>query len=120
MEEAVSAIIDTYLHEYDRLEEGGMFSYDCDYGEFTFSKQRGKTLILHGIFIYPHHREKGVCRDTLRLLIDKAYPAFTRVCVQSVLSKILYEYLERFTYKGAQFVNTKDGFVYKIEMEKTP
>jgi len=111
----MESIIDAYLREYDRLEEGGMFSYDCDYGELTFSKQRGTSLILHGIFVYPHHREKGVCRDTLRILIDKAYPTFTHVCVQSVLSKILYEYLERFVYKGYRFVNTKDGFVYKIK-----
>jgi hypothetical protein len=105
-------IIDAYISNYESFEKGKV-SFDCDYGELTFLKENDNMLILYAIFIFPQYREKGLCRDILRLLIDKAPNQFKCVCVQSVLSKILYEYLLRFTYKNKKFKNTADGFVYK-------
>ena len=112
--EQFTEIIDAYITNYESFEKGKI-SFDCDYGELTFLKDDDNVLILYAIFIFPQHREKGLCRDSLHYLIDKAPTKFKYVCVQSVLSKVLYEYLLRFTYKCKKFKNTKDGFIYKIE-----
>ena len=43
-----------------------------------------------------------------------AYYKFKTLCVESVLSKILYEYLLRFRYKDKMFKIKKNGFYYRI------
>lgn len=111
--EQFTEIIDAYISNYEGFEKGKV-SFDCDYGELTFFKENDNMLILYAIFIFPQYREKGLCRDILHYLIDKA-ARFKCVCVQSVLSKILYEYLLRFRYKDKKFKNSKNGFIYKIE-----
>jgi hypothetical protein len=51
----------------------------------------------------------------LYYLIDSAKKYnFKYFCVQSVLSKILYEYLLRFKYNNKGFNLKKIGFVYMI------
>jgi len=107
-------IVDAYLLNYDSFEKGKV-SFDCDYGELTFIKERDDIIVLYAIFVYPEYREKGLCRDTLYYLIDNAHTHFTYLSVQSVLSKILYEYLLRFTYHGKKFRQTKDGFIINIK-----
>jgi hypothetical protein len=109
-------IIDTYFLNYD-LYENGKISFECDYGELIFLKSNKDDLILFAIYISSKYRENGLCRNILHYLIDKTltYKKFKNVCVQSVLSKVLYEYLLRFTYKGKKFKNVEDGFVYKIK-----
>ncbi len=105
-------LIDSYISNYDSFEKGKI-SFDCDYGELTFIKENDNSIILYAIFIFPQYREKGFCRNILYYLIDNTPEKFKYVCVQSVLSKVLYEYLLRFTYKDRKFKNTKDGFIYK-------
>lgn len=112
--EQFTKIIDAYISNYESFEKGKV-SFDCDYGELTFLKENDNMLILYAIFIFPQYREKGLCRNILHYLIDKAPTKFKHVSVQSILSKILYEYLLRFTYKNKKFKNTKIGFIYKIE-----
>jgi hypothetical protein len=110
--EQFTKIIDTYFLNYD-LYENGKISFECDYGELIFLKSDNKDdLILYAIYIAPRYRQNGLCRNILHYLIDKISP-FKNLCVQTVLSKILYEYLSRFSYKGKQFKNKKNGFVYK-------
>lgn len=111
--EQFTVIIDAYITNYEGFEKGKI-SFDCDYGELTFLKDDDNVLILYAIFIFPQHREKGLCRNILHYLIDVAPNKFNYVCVQSVLSKVLYEYLLRFTYKDKKFKNTKNGFIIKI------
>lgn len=111
--EQFTEIIDAYITNYGGFEKGKI-SFDSDYGELTFLKDNDNILILYAIFIFPQHREKGLCRNILHYLIDKVPAKFQYVCVQSVLSKVLYEYLLRFTYKGKKFKNTTNGFMYKI------
>jgi len=79
-------------------------------------KQNENVLILFGIYINPEYRNKGLCRDILYYLIDKIvdFKNFKYICVQSVLSKILYEYLLRFTYKNKKFKLVENGFLYKL------
>ena len=112
--EQFTEIIDAYTLNYESFEKGKI-SFDCDYGELTFLKEQGNMLILYAIYILPQYREKGICRYILHYLIDKAPEKFKYVCVQSVLSKILYEFLLRFKYKDKKFNNTKNGFIYNIQ-----
>jgi hypothetical protein len=106
-------IIDAYFTNYSSFEKGKV-SFDCDYGELTFYKRNDDICVLHGIYIFPQYRKKGLCRDILQYLIDKCSDTFKYFCVESVISKILYMYLLRFTYNNKKFKNTKIGFLYKI------
>jgi hypothetical protein len=114
--EQFTQIIDTYFLNYD-LYENGKVSFECDYGELIFLKSdNNHDLILYAIYISTQFRENGLCRNILHYLIDKiSTTKFKNLCVQTVLSKVLYEYLLRFTYKGKKFKNVEDGFVYKIK-----
>ncbi len=114
--EKFKEIIDNYISNYLNLNQEKI-EYKCDYGELIFYKENSKNsqiLVLHGIYIFPEHRNKGFCREILQYLIDKCDAKFQYFCVQSVISKILYNYLLRFEYKNKKFKNTKIGFVYNI------
>jgi hypothetical protein len=107
-------IINTYVSNYDKYEHGKT-SFECEYGELIFNKENKNTLTLFGIYIQPQFRENGLCRDIFYYVIDNCHDKFKYFCVQDVLSKILYEYLLRFKYKGTKFINTKNGFIYKMK-----
>jgi hypothetical protein len=109
--EQFKEIIDAYISNYSKF-ENGKIPFDCDYGELIFYKDKSQNLILYGIYIFSEYRQQGLCRDILQYLIDKCPQQCKHVCVQSVLSKILYEYLLRFTYKNKKFKNTINGFIY--------
>jgi len=116
-------LIDTYLSNYSTYKNGKV-ELECDQGELIFYKKKHTVITIHGIYIYPEYRQQGLCRGILQYLIDTCQNAnttanintnfkkFEGLCVQSVLSKILYEYLQRFTYKNKKFANKKMGFVY--------
>ena len=107
-------LIDTYLSNYSTYKKGKV-EFECDYGELIFYKTKTNSLILFGIYINPDYREKGFCRKILQYLIDSAEKRKVRsFYVQSVLSKVLYEYLLRFTYKNKSFELTNKGFLYNI------
>lgn len=120
--EQFTEMIDTYFLNYESYEKEEKISFECDYGELIFLKSdNNDNLILYAIYIAPQYRKNGLCRGILHYLIDKistdksSPKKFKNVCVQTVLSKVLYDYLLRFTYKGKKFKNKKDGFIYKIE-----
>ena len=108
-------LIDTYLLNYSTYKNGKV-ELECDQGELIFYKKKSNVLTIHGIYIYPEYRQQGLCRGILQYLIDlkTCSNKFDFLCVQSVLSKILYEYLERFTYKDKKFANKKLGFFYPL------
>ncbi len=107
-------IIDAYFTNYSSFEKGKVI-FDCDYGELIFYKTDTERFVLHGIYVEPNYRNKGCCRFILQYIIDQCSGKFTELCVESVISKILYIYLLRFTYNGKQFRNTEDGFIYEID-----
>lgn len=107
-------IIDTYFLNYD-LYELGKVEFYCDHGELIFFKGNPNMLTLFGIYINPEHRQKGFCRSILQYLIDKSKCQFKYILVESVMSKILYEYLLRFRYKNRKFKRMYEGFMYKIK-----
>lgn len=102
-------IIDTYLINYANYEKGKV-PFECEYGELIFRKDTNNTLILFGIYIIPEYRKKGLCRNILHYLIDNSAKHFNLLCIESVLSKILYEYLLRFKYKDKNFQLKKQGW----------
>ena len=108
-------LIDTYLSNYSTYKNGKV-ELECDQGELIFYKKKPSVITIHGIYIYPEYRQQGLCRGILQYLIDtlQNLKKFDSLCVQSVLSKILYEYLERFTYKNKKFANKKLGFFYPL------
>ena len=106
--------IDKYLSNYSTYEKGKVV-FDCECGELIFLKNNSNMLILFGIYISSEYREKGFCRNILYYLIDSAKKYnFKYFCLQSVLSKILYEYLLRFEYKNKGFKLKNIGFVYLV------
>jgi len=106
-------IIDFYFENYSKFEKGKV-DFECEYGELVFYKENSELLVLHGIYISPQHRNKGLCREILHYIIDKCQDKYKYFLIQSVISKILYNYLLRFNYNEKKFKNIKMGFVYKI------
>ena len=106
-------IIDTYLFNYSTYKNGKV-TFECEYGELVFYKNNSKIVIVHGIYIFPEYRWQGYCKGILQYLIDSSSPKFEQICVQSVLSKILYAYLLRFEYKNKKFTLQKNGFYLKL------
>ena len=106
-------IIDTYLSTHNSYCNEKV-SYECDYGELIFLKTRTNVITVFGIYIFPEYREKGLCRNILHYLIDASQSQFKYLCIQSVLSNILYNYLTRFEYKNKSFSIQKNGFFYKL------
>jgi hypothetical protein len=111
--EKFKEIINTYLLNYPIYKKGKVI-FECEYGELIFLKNNSDILTVFGIYINPQYREKGLCRDILYYLIDNTSNNFKYICIESVLSKILYEYLLRFEYKNKGFKLIKTGFIYKI------
>jgi hypothetical protein len=102
-------LIDTYLSNYSTYKNGKV-SFDCEYGELIFCKNKNNALIVYGIYVKPIYREKGLCKSILKYLIDSGKNTFKTLNIVSVLSNILYEYLLRFEYKDNKFKLTKNGF----------
>ena len=107
-------IINTYLKNYDKYEKGKV-EFECEFGELIFLKENKNIITVFGIYIFPEYRQQGFCKNILIYLIDNCINKFDYLCIQSVLSKILYNYLLRFTYKNRKFIKTRSGFVYKIK-----
>jgi hypothetical protein len=106
--------IDKYLSKYSTYEKGKV-EFECEGGELIFYKNNSNMLSLFGIYISSEYRQQGFCRNILYYLIDNAKKYnFKYFSVQSVLSKILYEYLMRFEYHDKGFKLTNTGFVYTI------
>ena len=112
--EEFKKIIDTYLLNYESYQKGKV-EFDCDYGELIFLKDNRNMLTLFGIYIHPEYRKQGFCRSILQYLIDKSKCQFKYVLVESVMSKILYEYLLRFKYENRKFKLIREGFIYNIK-----
>ena len=89
--------------------------YDCELGSIEFvqyiNKSIVKKIIVHEIYIGEQYRNQGLCREFIKYLIDKLENKNILI-IQSVLSKILYNFLLRFKYIGKKFILKKEGFVY--------
>lgn len=109
------SLIDTYLNNYEEYDYGKIL-FECEYGELIFIKDnlRPNTIIVYEIYIGTKYRQQGLCRGIIQYLIEKCSYKFNYLCIESVLSNILYNYLERFNYKGKRFKIKKFGFICSL------
>lgn len=108
-------IINEYLNEYPTLSYGKN-SYECKYGYVTFIKENINSIIVYEIYVNEEYRRKGICHDFLVSLIQSRYTFL----IVSVLSKILFSYLQRFRYKNRKFKFTSEGFLFMNEIPFYP
>lgn len=108
-------IINNYIFNYNNY-YNKKYSYECEYGELIFLKDFKKlnVCIVFGLYIKPIYRKKGLCKSILQYLIDNCLNKFKWLSIQSVISKVLYDYLIRFKYKNKKFTLKKDGFYLHI------
>lgn len=87
----------------------GKISFDSVLGSIEVSKTKeSNKLIIHEIYVKEEYRNQGLCKEFIKCLIDK-FP-YKKIIIQSVLSKILYNFLLRFKYKNRYFILQKEGF----------
>jgi hypothetical protein len=103
----MNSIFDEYINNYDNYNNGKV-NFECSVGVLTFIKKRNNinTIIIFEIFINEEYRNMGYCKKFLDYVIKKNH----NILIISVLSKILYEYLDR----HSSFILVKDGFLHKI------
>lgn len=107
-------LIDRYFDNHSSFKNGNVL-FECDLGELIFYKENNNVCVLRGIYIFPQYRKNGLCRYILKYIIDKCQGLYSYFCVESVISKILYMYLLRFTHNNKKFKLVKKGFLYKIK-----
>ena len=112
MEEFIK-IIDAYYEKYSTYADGKVV-FECDFGELTFYKKDPRYITIFSICVVPEYRQQGICSNIFKYIINKNNRRFKYFMVESVLSKILYEYLLRFKYKDKKFRLESSGFIYKI------
>lgn len=106
-------IIDYYLEKFNTFEINKKIEFECEYGSIEFHKYSNiNKIVIHSIYIKKLFRRKGLCGEFIKNLIDKV-DGNKIIIIQSVLSKVLYEYLLRFEYNKNIFVLKKEGFVCK-------
>lgn len=106
-------IINTYTTNYSSYQVG-LVEFECKYGELTFYKSNTPIIIIHAIYVLPDYRQTGLCKNVFQYCIDSAPRQFKKLCVQSVMSKVLYAYLLRFSYKNRRFRLNKYGFECRL------
>jgi len=107
-------IVNYYLENFNSFQTNKKIEFECGLGcvEFFKSDKNTNDIIVHSIYIKEQYRKKGLCENFIKYLIDKIGDTQTLI-IQSVLSKILYDYLSRFEYNNTIFVIKKEGFVAK-------
>lgn len=109
----LNQIVDYYLDNFNSFQINKKIEFECELGNIEFFKSSNKNkIIVHSIYIKEQYRRKGLCGEFIKYLIDKIDNVQTLV-IQTVLSKILYEYLFRFKYNKTIFVLKKEGWVAK-------
>jgi len=102
-------IVDYYLMNFNLLENNSKYNFECKYGCLEFHKKNNSNIIVHEIYINEMYRNKGLCKEFLKYLIDNSITKH-QIIIQSVLSKILYYFLLRFEHNGYKFYLKKQGF----------
>ena len=112
MEEFIK-IIDTYYDKYSTYDCGKVI-FECEFGELIFYKKDKRYITIFSICVFPEYRQQGICSKIFKYIIDRNNKQFKYFMVESVMSKILYEYLLRLKYNRKKFVLETQGFEYKI------
>lgn len=105
----INQVITKYLENIDKYDIGKV-EIECDIGTFQFRiTDNIKEIIVFEIFIFDEYRNNGLCKYFLRTLIDNIDNK--TLCIESVISKPLYNLLSNFKYNDRKFKITSDGFV---------
>lgn len=103
-------IVDFYLLVMNKL-ESNKYSFECEFGSVEFVKSdKAYKIIIHEIYIKEQYRNKGLCKQFIKYLVDRCIGK--QIIIQSVISKILYGFLLRFTYSDGKFILENEGFVF--------
>jgi hypothetical protein len=104
-------IVDFYINNYDIL-ESKRHNFECIYGSIEFIKNDTNlnSIIIQEILVYEYYRRQGLCKNFIKYLVEKA--SDKKIIIQSVISKILYNFLLKFEYNDKKFILKKDGFCY--------
>lgn len=107
-------IVNYYLKNKNLFVSNKTIELECEYGTIEFynlnNSNNSNKIIVHSIFVKEQYRKKGLCGEFIKCIIDNLNTNDIFI-IQSVLSKILYEYLKKFEYNGFIFVAKKEGFV---------
>ena len=116
-------ISDDYLENFTLYKNNKNYNnynkicYNCEFGSIEFyhyfNKKSENKIIIHEIYVGEQYRNKGLCKNFIKYLIVKI-PKEKILIIQSVLSKILYNFLLKFTFMGKKFLLEKEGFVFYI------
>ena len=113
----MNTLLDTFVAHYDTYPLGEIVM-ECEEGEIIFWKKTANptNLAIFGLYVHPSRRNQGICRRLLQHLVDvgKQTKECEQVCVLSVLSKPLHEYLLRFRHQGCRFRLKYDGFYCRV------
>lgn len=91
----------------------GKHEFDSICGSLTFIKDKSNDIILFEIYVKYELRNKCICKSFLSYLIDLMETLNIKTLrIVSVLSNILYDFLERWNYKNKKWKRTKIGFHY--------
>lgn len=86
--------------------------YDTIEGNLRFVNNNDNLIVIDAIYVKECFRQRGILKKFLEHVVN--YVSKTnkfKFMIVSVLSKILYEYLERFMYNNHKFKLTRDGFL---------
>jgi hypothetical protein len=107
-------IVEHYLDNFTEYLVDNKYCYNCIYGSIEFYKSvNNNKIIVHEINVLEQYRRNGLCCNFIKFVIDKIEGTKKIFIIQSVMSKILYEYLLRFNYNKYKFILKKEGFVIK-------
>ena len=103
-------IVNHYLKNIYPNKNNGKYSFECVYGSIEFHNLvKNNYIIVHEIYIKEIYRNRGLCKDFIKYLIDCSKNKY-QIVIQSVFSKILYNFLLKFEYDDYKFILKKDGF----------
>jgi L-amino acid N-acyltransferase YncA len=87
-----------------------------EFGYITWIKEKESLnqIIVYEIYVNEKYRKHGLCKLFLTQLIDNVPKETSSIIIRAVLSKILYEFLDRFEHKGKKFKIYKGEWTYFI------
>jgi len=94
----------------DHIKNKVIYDYNTIEGNLRFVKNKS-IIIIDVIFLHECFRRRGILKKFLHHVVNSVKIFKFKFMIQSVLSKILYEYLLRFNYDGHTFKLCKDGFL---------
>jgi len=92
-----------------------IFEYETIEGSLRFVKNDSNMIIIDEIYVKKEFRQRGILKIFLEHVTNYMIKNKNKqFMIQSVISKILYDYLIRYEKNGCKFMLTKSGFLLKV------